>query len=246
MKRLSLKVAARKILGSKKVRKLRREGILPANIYGKSFKSQAVQLPLAEFEKLLKEAGETQVIDLAVDSTTYPVLIHNVQYEPVTSAPLHADFYKVDLKEKIKAMVPVVATGEPKAVADKLGLLLQTLSEIEVEALPTDLPEKLEVDVSGLAELNQQITVADLKVPAGVQILAEESQIIFKIGGLVTKEVEELAKAEEEAAAAAKVEAAAEKGEAPTEEPAPEAGTPTPSPSGAEPSEKGKKKDVLR
>lgn len=218
MKRLQLKVEKRSVLG-KKVKKLRREGVLPANIYGKNLKSQAVQVPLSSFEKLLKEVGETQVIDVALNSTLYPALIHNLQYEPRTNALLHVDFYKVDLKEKIKAMIPVVAVGEAKAVQEKIGLLLQPLSEVEVEALPTDLPEKIEVEVSGLSNLDQQITAGGLKVPSTVQILTDPSQIVFKIGELVTKEAEELAKAEEEAAARAAAEAAAAKGEAPAEAP---------------------------
>lgn len=220
MKRLQAKVEPRKVLG-KQVKKLRKEGILPANIYGKDIKSKAVQIPLKEFEKVLKEAGETQVVDITFDSTTYPVLIHNVQYEPRTNATLHADFYKVDLKEKIKATVPVEAVGEAKAVAEKLGLLLQTLSEVEVEALPTEIPEKIAVEVSGLSAIDQQITVADLKVPAGVAITADPSQVVFKIGELVTKEAEQLAKAEEEAASTAAAQSAAEKGEAPKPESVP-------------------------
>lgn len=222
MKRLSLKVEERKVLG-KKVKKLRSEGILPLNIYGKAMKSKALQVTLKEFEKILKEAGETQVIDVSFDSTVYPALIHNVQYEPRTDALLHADFYKVDLKEKIKAMVPVVSIGEPKAVADKLGLLLQTLSEVEVEALPTDLPEKIEVDVTALTQLDQQITVGDLKVPQGVEVLADKGQVVVKIGELVTKEAEELAAQEAAAAEAAKAETAAQAGETSTEEAAPAA-----------------------
>lgn len=220
MKRLQLKVEERKVLG-KKVKKLRREGLLPANIYGKDIKSQAVQVLLKDFEKVFKVAGETQVVDLTVDSTNYPILIKNIQLEPRTGGFLHTDFYKVDLKEAIKAMVPLVAVGEAKAVADKVGLLLQTLSEVEVEALPGKIPEKIEVNVAPLTQLDQQITIEELKVPPGVKILTEPSQIVFKIVELVSREVEELAKKEEEAAATAAAEAAAERGEMPAEEEAP-------------------------
>lgn len=216
-KRLQLKVEKRKILG-KKVKKLRKEGLLPGNLYGKTIKSQAVQASLVEFEKISKEAGETQIVELSLNSTLHPVLIQNLQLDPRTGNPLHADFYQVDLKEKIKAMIPVEPIGEPKAVAEKIGLLLQPLSEIEIEALPTDLPEKIEVDVTNLETLEQQITVVDLKVPANVQVLTDPSQVVFKIGALVSKEAEELAKQEEAAAAAAAAETAAEQGEAPAEE----------------------------
>ncbi|MBI4100492.1 50S ribosomal protein L25 [Candidatus Microgenomates bacterium] len=213
MKRAKLTVEKRTILG-KKVKKLRREGILPANIYGKDIKSLAVQLKDKEFETVFKEAGETGLVDVAVNGEVKPVLIHNVQVEPLSNQYLHADFYQVNLKEKIKAMVPVVAVGEAKAVIDKVGIILQPLSEIEVEALPEDLPEKIEVNVEKLANLDEQIAVGDLKAPEGVEILTDPSQVVVKIAALVSKEAEELAAQEAAAAEAAKVASDATKAEA--------------------------------
>lgn len=209
MKRPKLAVEKRKILG-KKVKKLRREGILPANIYGKDIKSLAVALPQKEFEKVFKEVGETGLVDVAVNGEVKPALIHNVQVEPLSSRYLHADFYQVNLKEKIKAMVPVVSVGKAKAVLDKVGIILQPVSEVEVEALPEDLPEKIEVNVEKLATLDEQITASDLKAPQGVEILTDPEQVVVKIAELVSKEAEELAAQEAAAAEAAKAEAAAE------------------------------------
>lgn len=228
MKRESLKVDKRTVTG-KKVKKLRRDGVLPANVYGKEMKSASVQVPLKDFMTVYNEVHETGLVDLALDSQTLPVLIHNVQLDPRTQAPLHADFFKVNLKEKITAKIPVVAVGEAKSVIDKIGLLEQPVSELEVEALPTDLPEKIEVNVENLAQVDQQILVSDIKAPDGVTILSEPSQVLFKIGELVTKEMEaEIAAAEAEAAAAAaEVQAeappAGEEGEAPAEGEAPPA-----------------------
>lgn len=209
MQRQKLKVEERKILG-KKVKKLRREGVLPANIYGKDVKSLAVQVPTKEFEKVFKEEGETGLVDLHVNGEIRPVLIQNVQVAPLTRAPLHADFYQVNLKEKVKAMVPVVAVGEPKAVSEKIGILLQPLSEVEVEALPTDLPEHIEVNVEPLATTDEQVLVKDLKAPTGVAILTDPEQVVVKIAKLVSKEAEEQAAQEAAAAEAAKAEATAE------------------------------------
>src|SRR5436305_545932 len=158
MKKQVLKVSKREVTG-KKVKKLRKEGILPANIYGKSVESLAVQLPVKEFQDMYKEVGETGLVELEIGSEKRPVLIHNVQLDYLTQAPVHADFYQVNLKEKIKTMVPVILVGKAKAETDKLGLLMQTLNEIEVEALPTDLPEKFEIDVTNLAAVNDQITI---------------------------------------------------------------------------------------
>lgn len=218
MKRHVLTVEKRAVLG-KKVKKLRREGLLPANIYGKDVKSLAVEVKLKEFKEVFNKVGETGLVDLKVNGEVRPVLIHNVQIAPLTHQSLHADFYQVNLKEKVKATVPVVAVGEAKAVSDKVGILLQPLAEVEVEALPTELPENIEVNVSNLAALDEQILVRDIKVPAGVEVLTDPEQVVVKIAELVTKEAEEQAAAEAAAAEAAKAAAEpAPEGEAPAEE----------------------------
>lgn len=218
MKREKLAVTKRKITG-KKVKQLRRDGILPANIYGKDFKSVSVQVPLKDFEKVYKEAGETGVVDIDLDTKTIPVLIHSV-HEDYLGNLLHADFYKVNLSEKVKTMVPVLVTGEPKAVADNIGLLMNITTEVEVEALPTDLPENIEINVENLANVGDQITVADVKAPQGVTIITDPGQVIVKIDELVSKEAQEQASEEAAAAEEAKTEAGEEakpEGEAPTE-----------------------------
>ena len=216
MKKVTLAVEKRKVLG-KKVKKLRKSGIFPANIYGKGVKSEAVQLPEKEFLKTFKEVGETGLIELQVDGQVRPVLIHNVQYDPLIKLPLHADFYQVDLKEKVKTMVPIVFTGEPAAVSSKVGILLEQMTEIEVEALPTDLPENIEVNVEHLANLDEQITVADIKAPQGVTVLSDASQVVAKIGELITKEAAAEAAAAAAAAEAAKAESTTEEGAIPAE-----------------------------
>jgi large subunit ribosomal protein L25 len=223
MKRFKLAVEKRKVVG-KKVKKLRKEGFLPANIYGKGVKSQALQVPYKEFEKVYKEAGETGIVDVEVGGDVRPSLIHNVQQDYYNHTLLHADFFQVNLKEKVTTMVKVVTVGIPKAVSEKLGLLLQPLSEVEVEALPTDLPDKIEVNVEPLAEVNAQITVAEIKAPLGVTILTDENQVVAKIGELISKEAAAQAAAEAAAAEAAKAAAPAEgtaEGTAPAAEGAP-------------------------
>jgi len=220
MKREALTAEKRTITG-KKLKHLRREGILPANMFGKGMKSTSLQLPLKEFRKVYNEVHETGLVDLTVDKETHPVLIQNIHIQPITHIPLHADFFKVNLKEKVKATIPVLGVGEPKAVTDKIGVLLQSLSEVEVEALPADLPEHIEISVERLAQIDDSLTVADLKVPTGVEILAEPAEMVFRIAELVSEEAEELA-AEEEAAAEAASEEGAEGDEKTTEEGTPE------------------------
>lgn len=233
MQREKLNVEKRKILG-KKVKNLRKEGVLPANIYGKDIKSLAVQLSQKDFEKVFKKSGETGLVDVVVDSKTTPVLIHNVQTDYLGNY-LHADFFKVNLKEKVKTMVPISILGEPKAVVDRVGLLMNILSEIEVEALPEQLPEHIEVNVENLALVDEQVTVGDIKSPDGVAILTDPGQVIVKIGALVSKEAEELAA--QEAAAAEEAKATSDVAKA-------EGATPAEGIEGQEPGEEGKPEDL--
>lgn len=211
MKRLKLAVEKRKVVG-KKVKKLRKEGILPANLYGKDVKSLAVEVPYKEFEKVYKEVGETGLVDVVVNGQIRPSLIHNIHHDYLHNRALHVDFYQVNLKEKVKTMIPLVIKGEAKAVSDKVGLLLQPLTQVEVEALPEDLPERIEVDVKALSAVGDQITIGQIKPPSKVTILANPSLVAVKIGELVSKEAAELAAAEAAAREAAK--AAAETAQA--------------------------------
>lgn len=205
--KLVLKAKKRKVFG-RKVKKLRREGILPANIFGAKIKSLAIQVPLKEFSKVYQKAGETGIINLEVEGEAKPrsVLIHDIHIDPVDSSYLHCDFRQVVLTEKITANIPIELTGEAPAESQKLGVLVHMLQEVEVEALPTNLPEKFIVDISGLTEVDQTITVADLKTPEGVKIINPPGQIIVKIEPPSKEEVapppaEEEAPAEEKPAA---------------------------------------------
>lgn len=181
MDRQKLKVNKRTVFGNK-VRKLRREGILPANIYGKNVKSLAIELPMKEFLTVYKDVGETGLVDLQVDGQIRPVLISSAQLHPVSDIPIHIDFRQVDLKEKIMATVPIELSGESPADKSGIGILVQQLTEIEVEALPTDLPEKLIADISRLENVDDAVLVSDLAVDrTKVEIQAEPSQIVAKV-----------------------------------------------------------------
>lgn len=199
MKRPQLKAEKRTVLG-KKVKKLRREGFLPGNVYGKGLRSYALQVKLVDFEAVYKEAGETGLVDLTFDAKTKPVLIKNLQMNHATRTLLHVDFYQVNLKEKVKTTVPIVLIGEAKAVAEKIGMLLQNLSDVEIEALPDSLPENIEVNVQHLAEVGDQVTVADLKAPEGVEILTDLTQTVAKVSEPKVEEPEPEEDAEGESA----------------------------------------------
>lgn len=198
MKHPQLQAEKRTILG-RKVKQLRKTGIVPANIFGKNMESLSIQLTSADFVEKYKEVGATGLLDVQVDGTVYPVLIQNTHRNALSNEYLHVNFHKVNLKEKIKSMIPILIIGEAKAVAEKVGLLLQTLSEVEVEALPEDLPEHIEAHVETLAAVDDQIIVGQLKTPANVIVLTDPEQVVLKITELISKEAAEQA-AEEEAA----------------------------------------------
>lgn len=208
MDKVTLSAQKRTVTG-RKVKKLRHDGLIPANLFGKKVKSQAVQVLEKEFITVFSKSGETGLVELLIDKVSHPVLIHNVSYHPVTSVPLHVDFLQVDLKEKVATRVPLAFVGESPAVHDKLGVLLHIISEVEIEALPADLPEKLEVDISHLKAVGDTLKVSDLKVSDKVKIFTDANLELVKVAPLVSKEAERLAKEEAEAKAAAVAEAAA-------------------------------------
>ncbi len=182
MKKLILRADKRQLLG-RKVKALRKDGLLPANIYGKKIKSQAIKVAVKDFMEIFKQVGETGVVEVSLGSekTPYSVLIHNLQVDPVSGEPLHADLRNIDLLEKVEVAIPVELVGDAPGVT-KGGILVQVMNEVEVEALPTDLPDKFEVDISGLEEAGQSILVKDLKVNKDkIKVLADEEQVITKV-----------------------------------------------------------------
>ncbi len=195
--KLTLIAKRREILG-RKVKRLRQEGFLPANVYGKDFKSVSVQVAYKDFERVFKETGETQLLYLKLDEEEIPVLIHNVQKDPISGLFLHADFMKVNLKEKVTASVPIVGIGESPAEKQGLGTVVFYIDELEVEALPTDIPDKIEVDVSNLSEVDQSILVSDLNVDKSrVEVKANPDELVVKVEA-VREEKEEPAVIETE------------------------------------------------
>jgi large subunit ribosomal protein L25 len=205
MKKYTLTAQKRDLVG-RKVKNLRAKGEIPATVYGKDVKSITISIEGDAFAKIYAEAGETGLVELSVGGDIRPVLIHTVQKDPVKGTVLHVEFYQVNLKQKVKANVPVEFTGDAPAVIQKTGVLLTLIDEVEVEALPTDLPEKILVDVTKLTEVDQEVKVGDIAVPSGVTILTAPDQSVVRVGSLISKEAEAQAAAEAAAAAAAAAE----------------------------------------
>lgn len=185
--KITLKSEKRDLFG-RKVSRLRKEGKIPANIFGKKIESSAIIVDKKEFSEVYEKAGETQIIDLGGK----PVLVSNTQVDPITGEYLHVDFRQVDLKEKIEAKVPVIVEGESPAEKQNLGTVVQQIHEIEVEALPADLPEKIIVDASILVEVEQAIYVKDLKVSGDVEIKTDLESIVAKVEPPQAEEVVEV------------------------------------------------------
>lgn len=191
MARQKLTVQKREVIG-REVKQLRKKEIVPANVYGKKIKSLSIQLDLKDFTKVYGEVRETGLVDLVVEGEkeTRPVLIHNVQRNPVKGTPLHVDFHQIVLTEKVKATVPVELVGTSPADTQKVGILVKVIVEVEVEALPTDLPDSLPVDTSKLEKVDDFVSVKDIKVDRSkVELKINESQIVAKIEPLVKEEV---------------------------------------------------------
>lgn len=178
--KLTLQVSERKIFG-KKLKKLRSDGEIPGNIYGPGFKSQAVTSSYKLFTEVFRKAKETGIVYLQYGKEEVPVLIQHLQKHPVESHYLHVDFRKIDLKQKIETSVPIKVVGESEAVAQKGGVLLAQSDHLTIEALPADIPQEIEIDISSIKEVGQDIKIADLPKSSTYDIKEEADKIIVSV-----------------------------------------------------------------
>ena len=178
--KLALSTEKRSVFG-KKLKKMRHENILPANIYGTDFKSLAVSTKFKDFIKVYKTAKETGVIYLSIDNKEIPVLIKNIQLHPVSHLILHVDFRKIDLKKKIETEVPIKIIGESEAVTQKEGVLLTLSDKLVVEALPEDIPQNFVIDISILKDIGQEIKVKDIKITEKFEIKDDAEKVIVSV-----------------------------------------------------------------
>ncbi len=187
---MELSVQKREILG-KKVESLRQEGLIPAELYGHGSENIHLSVPAKEFSKLFKEAGESTIINLNLENKKLPVLIHDLQKNPLNDEISHIDFYQVRMDEKITASVPLEFIGEAAAVKEKGGVLIKAVQEIEIEALPADLPHKIEVDLNHLSDIGMNIHVKDLKIDRKARILVDPETVIAIVAEPTKEEIEE-------------------------------------------------------
>jgi len=191
------------------VHALRRAGSVPAVLYGHKISPVSLAVDLKDLERIWHRAGRTHLVDVSVDGQKkHKVLIKDLQINPRSGRPIHADFFAVNLREKITADVPVIVIGDSPAVHQKLGQVQQVVSSLRVESLPADIPAQLTVDITPLEEVDQSVTIAQIQLPKGVTLVhADLDEVVVKIAQVRVR-------AEEEAPVEAEAGEAAEGGEA--------------------------------
>ena len=216
----TISARVRDVLG-KKVKNLRKEGFLPAVVYGNKKEATPIMMKETEFIKVWKSAGESSILQLEIDGKKENVLIHDVDFDPIKDNPIHADFLAVEMNKPIKVDVKIEFTGDSDAVKAG-GSLVKVLHEIHIEALPKDLPSEIIVDISTLKEMTSSIKIEDIKIPSGVTILNNPGDMVAFIEAPKTEDelkaeeageaksledIEVVGKKEKEAEAAAAAEA---------------------------------------
>lgn len=172
--KITLDLTTRELHG-KKVAKLRREGIVPGVVYGTGFDPIAVQLDSVVLEKTFRQAGKHHPIHINVDGKKRIAMIKDVEHEPVKRSLRHVSFHAVKASDPVIAEVPIHLIGEGESEAEKAGLMvLQALDKIEVKALPMDLPDAIEIDITGLKEAGERVTLADATLPDGVEFVEHD------------------------------------------------------------------------
>lgn len=185
---MELKVQKRESLG-KKAAALRGEGLIPAELYGHGLQNIHLSVPVKDFRKVFAAAGESSVVTLEVGSEKVPVLVYDVQYHPISGEVAHVDFYQVRMDEEIETAIPVEFLGEAPAVKAHGGILVKAMQEIEVEALPGDLPSSIKIELSSLDEIGKSIYVKDLQVGERVKVLVSPETVVATITAPVEEEV---------------------------------------------------------
>lgn len=189
---ISLNVEKRKIGGN--LDGLRKKGLIPAVFYGKKEASTPIVVQLNDFIKVWENAGESSVVTLKVkEGEELEALVHDVDLDPVTEVPRHADFYVFEKGQKIKLEIPIEFFGVSAAVKDLGGILIKVSRALEIEALPKDLPREIKVDISPLVNFESQILAKDITMPEGVALVGDANEVIALVSEAKEEVVEEVA-----------------------------------------------------
>ncbi|MBN1583077.1 MAG: 50S ribosomal protein L25 [Anaerolineae bacterium] len=190
MERVEITSSLREVTG-KKVKRLRKEGLVPLVVYGRT---EPINLKGVEFDinrAIARASGQLIALDIEGQKEAKMVLARDVQRDVITGKIVHVDFYEVDMTEKVRVEVQLQFVGEPRLVAIHEATLMQTLTSVEVECLPGDIMQSIEVDVSVLAEIGDSLLVGDLVVPDTVEILTAADEMVVRLNAIVELEEEE-------------------------------------------------------
>ena len=176
-----------------KADKIRKAGKIPAVFYGKKEASTPISIPMADFEKVWKEAGESSVVSIETPEGTVESLIHDVEFDPVTGRPIHADFYVFEKGHKVEIEVPLAFEGVSPAVKDLGGSLVKVLHVLKIEAMPKDLPHEIKLDISLLVDFQSQILAKDISMPNGVTLLENPDEVVALVSAPREEKEEEVA-----------------------------------------------------
>ncbi|MBI3114470.1 MAG: 50S ribosomal protein L25 [Candidatus Harrisonbacteria bacterium] len=186
---MELKAEKRETFG-KAVVTLRAKGLIPAELYGRGVQNLHLALSAKDFKKTYKATGENTIVTVVVGNEKHPALIYEVVGDPISGEPQHVDLYQVRMDEKIQTKVPLVFVGESLGVKDKGGVLVKTLQELPIEAMPAHLPHTVTVDISKLTDIGVSIHVADLGISPEVKVLVDGKVVVATIKAKLTEEQE--------------------------------------------------------
>ena len=180
MQRVAIEAVARESGKHGKLSVLRRQGFIPAVVYGRGMTPQSVAVPVRAFERIRRTTGESAIVELQFgDSKTMTTVVHEYQMNPIRDTYTHVDFLHISLDETLTSRIPIRPIGTAIGLKEG-GVLEHSLYELEVEALPLDIPDYLEVDVSDLG-LKHSIHVADLKLGDKIKVLTNETATVFSV-----------------------------------------------------------------
>lgn len=180
MNREEVTASKRDVLG-KKVRFLRRKGLTPANVYGANIESIPLQIETSLLERLIAKVGRNALVTLRIDGKQRVAMIRDIDRDALTDILLHVGFFQVEMTHKVRVEVPLIFIGESPVEKISRLMLLHNISVLQVEALPSDLPRNIEVDISQLVEANQTIHVRDVQVSEGVEVLTDPDDVVVQV-----------------------------------------------------------------
>jgi len=159
----------------------RTQELIPAVLYGYKTENITLNIDKIEFDKIFKEAGESTLIELNIDDKSIIVLVHDIQKDTVSGEIIHIDFYKPDLEKKVQVVIPLYTEGEPAAVKNHGATLVKNINDLEVNALPNNIPHEITINVEGLENIGDEVAIKDISLPEGVEILRDPDEIVVTI-----------------------------------------------------------------